>query len=201
MICTQASGSLTKKNVDTAEVPATDPRHDPEWAAFQAWRAETVTGLMAEIRAELPGDVTLAVIPTTQTPNDLCWIEGSDLAALARAADRLEVPAYQCGTADILADAARVREAAGDAARIGFILRPTWPHLTDADIERAVDALLEGRTAIVIAHRLETVHRADDIMILEGGAVCEHGERERLAGDLNSRFYSLLQTGLEEMLA
>jgi ABC-type multidrug transport system fused ATPase/permease subunit len=72
---------------------------------------------------------------------------------------------------------------------------------TEQLLERAIDRLLEGRTAIVIAHRLETVHRADDIMILEQGAVREHGERERLAGDPNSRFYSLLQTGLEEMLA
>ncbi len=72
---------------------------------------------------------------------------------------------------------------------------------TERRIERAIDALLGGRTAIVIAHRLETVHRADEIMILEQGAVREYGERERLAGDPSSRFYSLLQTGLEEMLA
>jgi ATP-binding cassette subfamily B protein len=68
-------------------------------------------------------------------------------------------------------------------------------------IERAIDALLEGRTAIVIAHRLDTVHRADEIMILEEGGMREYGERERLARDPNSRFYSLLQTGLEEVLA
>jgi ATP-binding cassette subfamily B protein len=73
--------------------------------------------------------------------------------------------------------------------------------VTERRIERAIDALLGGRTAIVIAHRLETVHRADEIMILEQGAVREYGERERLAGDPSSRFYSLLQTGLEEMLA
>jgi ATP-binding cassette subfamily B protein len=68
-------------------------------------------------------------------------------------------------------------------------------------IERAIDALLEGRTAIVIAHRLDTVHRADEIMILEEGGMREYGERERLAVDPHSRFYSLLRTGLEEVLA
>ena len=73
--------------------------------------------------------------------------------------------------------------------------------VTERRIERAIDALLAKRTAIVIAHRLETVHRADEILILEHGAVREYGERERLAGDPNSRFYSLLQTGLEEVLA
>jgi len=72
---------------------------------------------------------------------------------------------------------------------------------TERRVERAVDKLLQDRTAIVIAHRLGTVHRADDIMILETGRVAEHGGRERLAGDPSSRFYNLLQTGLEEVLA
>jgi ABC-type multidrug transport system fused ATPase/permease subunit len=72
---------------------------------------------------------------------------------------------------------------------------------TDRRVERAVDKLLRDRTAIVIAHRLGTVRRADDIMILEAGRVAEHGGREQLAGDPSSRFYSLLQTGMEEVLA
>ena len=72
---------------------------------------------------------------------------------------------------------------------------------TEQLIERAIDALLEGRTAIIIAHRLGTVQRADEIMILRDGRVVEYGERERLAADPESRFYHLLQTGLEEVLA
>jgi ATP-binding cassette subfamily B protein len=72
---------------------------------------------------------------------------------------------------------------------------------TERRIERAIDKLLQDRTAIIVAHRLSTVHRADKIMILEEGEMREYGERERLAGDPNSRFYSLLQTGLEEVLA
>jgi len=72
---------------------------------------------------------------------------------------------------------------------------------TEQLIERAVDRLLRNRTAIVIAHRLGTVQRADEIMILQDGQVVEYGERERLAHDATSRFYSLLQTGLEEVLA
>jgi ABC-type multidrug transport system fused ATPase/permease subunit len=72
---------------------------------------------------------------------------------------------------------------------------------TEAMLEYAIDALLEGRTAIVIAHRLRTVQRADEILILEDGAISEHGPRVDLARDPTSRFYSLLQTGLEEVLA
>jgi ATP-binding cassette, subfamily B, bacterial len=67
-------------------------------------------------------------------------------------------------------------------------------------LERAVDKLLQNRTAIVIAHRLDTVHRADEIMILDGGKVSEYGNRRQLAADPNSRFYQLLKTGLEEVL-
>lgn len=127
---------------ETGAVPAADPETEPDWQALHGWRTATVTGLVAEIRDAMPRDVRLAVIPTTQTPNSLCWIEGSDLAGLAEAADRLEVPAYRCGVEDIAADAAEVRNAAGSEAQIGFILRPTFPHLNGADdVAGAVRAL------------------------------------------------------------
>ncbi len=71
---------------------------------------------------------------------------------------------------------------------------------TEGLLEQAIDRLLAGRTGIVIAHRLRTVQRADDILILEGGRVVEHGPRAALAADPGSRFYQLLQTGLEEVL-
>jgi len=72
---------------------------------------------------------------------------------------------------------------------------------TEALIERAVDRLLDGRTGVIIAHRLATVERADDILILEAGKVAEWGERAALAADPNSRFSALLRTGMEEVLA
>ncbi|HEV7216604.1 MAG TPA: ABC transporter ATP-binding protein, partial [Chloroflexota bacterium] len=64
---------------------------------------------------------------------------------------------------------------------------------TEARIERAVDRLLRRRTAIIIAHRLDTVRRADEIMVLEDGRVVEHGARRRLLADPGSRFARLLQ--------
>jgi ABC-type multidrug transport system fused ATPase/permease subunit len=69
---------------------------------------------------------------------------------------------------------------------------------TEQLIERAVDHLLADRTGIIIAHRLHTVHRADDILILEGGSVAEYGDRRDLLRDPESRFSQLLRTGLEE---
>ena len=76
-------------------------------------------------------------------------------------------------------------------------LDPATEHL----IERAVDRLIQERTAIIIAHRLGTVQRADEIMILEDGRIGEYGRRAILSADPTSRFYSLLQTGLDEVLA
>jgi len=70
---------------------------------------------------------------------------------------------------------------------------------TEARLERALDRLLAGRTVIVIAHRLATVRRVDDILILSGGAVVEHGPRAALVADPETRFARLLRAG-EEMV-
>jgi len=72
---------------------------------------------------------------------------------------------------------------------------------TEGLLERAIDRLLERRTAIVIAHRLATVERADEILILEDGGVLEHGDRAALAADSSSHLSHLLRTGLQEVLA
>jgi ATP-binding cassette subfamily B protein len=72
---------------------------------------------------------------------------------------------------------------------------------TEQKLERAIDKLLKNRTAIIIAHRLDTVLRADEILILDHGKVSEYGDRKQLAADSNSRFHQLLQTGMEEVLA
>jgi len=64
-----------------------------------------------------------------------------------------------------------------------------------------VGRLLHNRTAIIIAHRLATVQRADTILILDGGEVAELGPRAELAEDESSRFSRLLRVGMEEVLA
>ncbi len=68
---------------------------------------------------------------------------------------------------------------------------------TEARVDFAVQRLLANRTGIIIAHRLGTLQRVDDIMILEDGRIQEHGQRQILANDPNSRFSQLLATGLE----
>jgi ABC-type multidrug transport system fused ATPase/permease subunit len=73
--------------------------------------------------------------------------------------------------------------------------------VTERRIERALARLAEGRTSIVIAHRLSTVRRVDRVAILARGEVVEQGERAALAADRGSRFAGLLATGIEEIEA
>ena len=68
---------------------------------------------------------------------------------------------------------------------------------TEARIDLALQKLLQGRTSIIIAHRLGTLQRVDEIMILEDGHIREHGDRRALVADPQSRFSQLLSTGLE----
>ena len=67
-------------------------------------------------------------------------------------------------------------------------LDPATEHL----IAGALDRLLDGRTGIIIAHRLATLRRVDTILVLEGGRIVEQGPREALMRDHGSRFARLL---------
>jgi ABC-type multidrug transport system fused ATPase/permease subunit len=66
---------------------------------------------------------------------------------------------------------------------------------TERLIERAIERLVRGRTAIVIAHRLATVEKADAILVMGDGRVLEHGAPIRLEADPTSHFARLLRAG------
>ena len=87
----------------------------------------------------------------------------------------------------------------------GFVIPDGGPSRLDPATgrltERAIDALLRGRTAIIIAHRLETIERCDEILVLQDGRVLERGDRVALAADASSVFAELLRTGATEILA
>ncbi|MEO9059448.1 MAG: ABC transporter ATP-binding protein, partial [Ktedonobacteraceae bacterium] len=72
---------------------------------------------------------------------------------------------------------------------------------TEQLIERAMVKLFIDRTGIIIAHRLATLQRVDEILVLEDGRILEYGRKEEVASDPSSRFSYLLQTGLEEVNA
>ncbi|MCG9127465.1 ABC transporter ATP-binding protein [Candidatus Poribacteria bacterium] len=71
---------------------------------------------------------------------------------------------------------------------------------TEQRIDQAVQRLLNGRTSIIIAHRLGTVQQVDEIMILQDGSIQEYGDRNQLVNNPRSVFSGLLKTGMEEMI-
>ena len=63
---------------------------------------------------------------------------------------------------------------------------------TELHIEGAIDRLLTRRTGVLIAHRLSSLSRVDQIAVVDDGRVVEYGAREALAADPDSRFSHLL---------
>jgi ATP-binding cassette subfamily B protein len=51
---------------------------------------------------------------------------------------------------------------------------------SEAAVQRALDGALEGRTALVIAHRLSTVRGADQILVVDEGRIVERGTHRQL---------------------
>ena len=60
-------------------------------------------------------------------------------------------------------------------------------------VQAALDRLMVGRTSFVIAHRLSTVFNADQIYVIDGGRIHEHGTHEELlaSGGLYSNLYNI----------
>jgi len=69
---------------------------------------------------------------------------------------------------------------------------------TEAAVERALAAVVEGRTVIVIAHRLSTAERADRVVVMDGGRVVEVASHDELVaqGQRYARLWASWQAGV-----
>ena len=61
---------------------------------------------------------------------------------------------------------------------------------TEKLVQEGMDALMNGRTTFVIAHRLSTVRNSDCIMVLEQGRIIERGTHDQLIAE-KGRYYQL----------
>lgn len=73
---------------------------------------------------------------------------------------------------------------------------------TEDEIRRAMEAVMQGRTTFVIAHRLGTVHRADTILVLKDGQIAERGTHQELLAlnGLYREIYELQLRPQEEVM-
>jgi ATP-binding cassette subfamily B protein len=66
---------------------------------------------------------------------------------------------------------------------------------TEARVQRALRALMKGRTTFIIAHRLSTVREADEILVFDAGRIVERGTYAELVS-AGGRFAELVRTQL-----
>ena len=66
-------------------------------------------------------------------------------------------------------------------------------------VQDALDTLMEGRTSLVIAHRLSTVRNADRILVLDKGTVVQSGPHDELIADAGGLYFTLSRTQLAEV--
>jgi ATP-binding cassette subfamily B protein len=84
-----------------------------------------------------------------------------------------------------------------------LILDEATSHLdsrTEAQIQEALETLLQGRTSLVIAHRLSTVRKADQILVIDEGRIVERGTHESLL-EKAGLYAELYETQFERVVA
>ena len=124
----------------TADVAA-----DGDLRRYLDFRNGAVTSLVAEIRAAVRPDVTIAVIPSVARPTGGAWYEGSDLHALAETAGIIEACFYEPSAMRVKSDLFDIRRRLKGAGKLRGILRPSHPDISSKnEFIAAVEALRAG---------------------------------------------------------
>ncbi|WNM08599.1 hypothetical protein RI056_17555 [Komagataeibacter nataicola] len=97
---------------------------DDDLRDFLRWRCGQVTSFVAQIRAAVRQPVGVYVIPSVMENPVLSWVEGSDLHALSRVCDGLEVCLYGGNTRAALSRLADIRDIIGIQGKLRTVLRP-----------------------------------------------------------------------------
>lgn len=122
-----------------------DIASDGDLRRYLDFRNAVVTSLVADIRAAVRDDATVAVIPSVARPTAGAWYEGSDLQALARTAGHIEACFYEPSAERIRADLFDIHRRLKGAGKLRGILRPSHPDIANrAEFVAAVEALRAG---------------------------------------------------------
>ena len=141
---------------------------DGELSAYLRFRCETVTSLVAEIRASVRGDADVAVIPSVARPTAGAWYEGTDLAALADVTGVIEACFYEPTVERIRADLFDVQRRIGSTGRLRAILRPAWPDLkSKADLVGAATVLREAGVSEIAFYNYGHLRRSNLALIAD----------------------------------
>ncbi len=182
-------GTVRLGGVDLPQVPPADLRH----------RAAVVTQEVELFRASLRDNVTLFGAVDASDAQLVGALDDVGLGAWRRSLPHGLDTELQgdgdlsAGQAQLLAFA-RVLLADPGLVVLDEASSRLDPH-TESLLARATLRLVEGRTAVVIAHRLATLDNADEIVVLDRGRIVEHGDRDVLAGDPASRYAQLRHAG------
>lgn len=122
-----------------------DLRADADLSRYLDFRSATVTSLVAEIRAAVRPEVTIAVIPSVARPTGGAWYEGTDLRALAETTGIIEACFYEPSSARVAADLFDLKRRLRGTGKLRGILRPAHPDLSSKpDFLAAVELLKAG---------------------------------------------------------
>src|SRR4051812_21479493 len=183
-------GSLLLAGVDVREL---DLQHLRAAVGVVTQRTEILAGTLAEnitLFGSIPRETVVAAVEELGLT---AWVEGLS--------EGLDTPLGPGGTSLSAGEEQLVAFARLLVRNVRVVVldeaTARMDPLTEARVVHAADRLLSGRTGILVAHRLSTTERAEQVAVLDGGRVVQSGPRDELAHPAG-RFRDLLTASARE---